>query len=224
MTFAERFKYIAFYDLDHTILSGNSATTLVEVARQRGIMTPRQFRHAVYLSLIYKLNLGDPTKMINRMLSWLNGLKESAIRELCMEVFQKQLLDTIRPEILQSMEMHRQKNGALVLLSSATSPICEPIARHLQLDDLICTHLESREGILTGHTLGKLVYGEEKKNRMLSYCKTYGHDPGLAFYYGDSFTDQYVMEAVGNPVAVSPDRRLFKIATARSWPVLVHDR
>ena len=224
MTFADRFKYIAFYDLDHTILKGNSATTLVEVARERGIMSSKQFRHAVYLSLIYKLDLGNPTKMINRMLSWLKGLEEASIRQLCLEVFNSKLVETIRPEILQSLDQHRSEKGAVVLLSSATSPICEPVSQHLHMDETICTHLESIKGTLTGHTQGKLVYGKEKKNQMLAFCKTHGHDPQLAYYYGDSHTDQHVMEAVGNPVAVSPDKRLLRLATARNWQILVRER
>jgi len=224
MAFSKRFRYVAFYDLDHTILTGNSATSLVEVARKRGIMTPRQFRHAVYLSLIYKLDLGNPTKMINRMLTWLKGLEEASIRALCSEVFSTQLVETIRPEILQSLDKHRKENGAVVLLSSATAPICEPASQYLKLDETICTHLESIDGILTGHTRGKLVYGKEKKNQMLSFCKARGHDPKLAYYYGDSHTDQYVMEAVGFPVAVSPDKRLRKIASRKNWPIIAPDR
>jgi HAD superfamily hydrolase (TIGR01490 family) len=224
MTFAERFKYIAFYDLDHTILKGNSANSLVEEARKRGIMSPRQFRHAVYLSILYKMGLGNPTRMINRMLTWLKGLEEAAIKDLCAEVFSNQLVPTIRQEILDSMDLHRRKKGALVLLSSATAPICEPISRYLRLDETICTHLESVDGILTGHTLGKLVYGEEKKNRMLSYCQTHNQDPKRAYYYGDNHTDRHVMEAVGFPVAVAPDKRLQRIAKVRNWPVLVQDR
>lgn len=220
MTFADRFRYIAFYDLDHTILRGNSATVLVEVARERGIMSPRQFRHAVYLSILYKLDLGNPTKMINRMLSWLKGLEEAAIRNLCSEVFHARLVETIRPEILESLDQHRKEKGAVVLLSSATSPICEPVAKHLQFDGLICTHLESKDGILTGHTRGKLVYGKEKKMRMLAFCKEHGQNPALAYYYGDSHTDQHVMEAVGFPVAVAPDKRLLKIATSRKWSLM----
>ena len=50
-----RFNYTAFYDLDHTILEGNSATHLVQEAHQRGVMTERQFRHAIWLSILYKL-------------------------------------------------------------------------------------------------------------------------------------------------------------------------
>ncbi len=184
-------------------------------------MSVKQYRHAIYLSILYKLGLGDPTKMINRMLSWLKGLKVELINDLCRDVFSSSLIKSIRPEIVKTLELHRSQKGAVVLLSSATLPVCMPVMDHLQLDDLICTNLEEKDGILTGRTSGTLVYGEEKKNRMLSYCHENGYDHSKAFYYGDSHTDRYVMETVGKPVAVSPDKKLLKIAIRLKWPVLV---
>ena len=218
------FTYIAFYDLDHTILVDNSATHLVEEARRRGIMSRKQYRHAVYLSIVYKLKIGDPARMINRMLSWLKGLREESIRNLCREVFHHSMIHKIRPEILATLKEHRSRNGAVVLLSSATSPICQPVSEYLRLDDVICTQLEAVNGILTGTTRGKLVYAMEKKHRLHAYCQQHGFNPVDAYYYGDSYTDQHVMESVGNPIAVSPDMRLLKIAMANQWPILVHDR
>jgi HAD superfamily hydrolase (TIGR01490 family) len=170
------------------------------------------------------MNLGDPTKMIMRMLSWLKGLRESDIKQLCEDIYNASIKKTIRPEILESFEMHRSSGAAVVLLSSATAPICEAVDRHLQLDALICTHLETLEGVFTGHTRGKLVYGAEKRHQMHRFCLEHECKPEKAYYYGDSHTDRYVMEAVGNPVAVSPDRGLKKIALRRNWPILVDDR
>ena len=158
------------------------------------------------------------------MLSWLRGLQLEMVKALCREVFNDTLVTTIRPEILEVMTEHRSRNGANVLLSSATSPICEPISAHLQLDDMICTQLASENGILTGKTSGKLVYGIEKKQRLMAYCQEHGYDPNEVYYYGDSFTDHHVMEAVGKPVAVSPDKGLLRIAVAKNWPILVQDR
>ena len=215
------FTYTAFYDLDHTILDGNSATHLVQEARNRGVMTERQYRHAVWLSILYKLNIGEPIKMINRMLSWLTGLQEASIMKLSQEIFDQIIKETIRPEILETIREHRAKKAAVILLSSATTPICLPVTRFMELDDVICTQLESENGILTGHTRGKLVYGPEKKVRMLAYCREKEYDPREAWYYGDSHTDRYVMEAVGYPVAVSPDKRLLKIAKRNNWPILL---
>jgi putative phosphoserine phosphatase/1-acylglycerol-3-phosphate O-acyltransferase len=224
MTSGKIFKYIAFYDLDHTILVDNSATHLINEARRRGIMSERHFRHAIWLSLLYKLGIGDSAKMIVRMLSWLKGLSEDLINQLCIEVFNEQIVHKIRPEILASFEEHRSRNGAVVLLSSASVPICEPVSKYLELDDMICSRLESREGILTGNTVGNLVYGAEKESRLLSYCSDHGYDPAEAFYYGDSFTDHQVMSTVGNPVAVDPDKKLCRIALDNNWPILVRNR
>ena len=224
MAISGKFNYLAFYDLDRTILKGNSATAIVEEARNRGMMSLKQFRHAAFLSIIYKLGLGNPTKMINRMLSWLKGLEEGSIKQMCQDVFDDLLVDTIRPEILESMDSHRKKGGALILLSSATSLICEPVSNHLLLEEVISTHLESEHGKLTGFTQGKLVYGKEKKVQMYSFCKEHQYEPADAYYYGDSHTDIYVMEAVGNPVAVAPDKRLLRIARARKWPVVALDQ
>jgi len=218
------YKYIAFYDLDHTILTDNSATHLINEARKRGVMSRGHFRHAIWLSILYKLGIGDSTKMIVRMLSWLRGLDLEMINQLCVEVFQKQIVHKIRPEILETMDLHRSEGAAVVLLSSASEPICFPVGNHLGMDDIICSRLESRNGILTGNTLENLVFGSEKKNRMLTYCADKEQDPADAYYYGDSNTDRHVMEAVGFPVAVNPDRKLCRLALDRNWPILMRER
>ena len=158
------------------------------------------------------------------MLSWLTGLRESEIKLLCEEIYNTSIKETLGPEILESIEMHRSSGGALVLLSSATEPICEVVARHLHLDAVICTQLETMNATFTGHTRGKLVYGAEKKHRMLSFCNEHDSDAKKAWYYGDSHTDRHVMESVGHPVAVSPDKGLKKIAIRQKWPILVDNR
>ena len=215
------YPYTAFYDLDHTILDGNSATHLVQEARKRGVMSERQYRHAVWLSILYKLDMGNPTRIINRMLSWLKGVEEADITALAQEIFDHIIKETIRPEILETIREHRAQKAKVVLLSSATTLICQPVTLYLELDEMICTRLESESGILTGHTHGKLVYGPEKKVRMLAYCHENNYDPREAWYYGDSHTDKYIMEAVGFPVAVSPDKKLLRIANRNNWPILL---
>jgi putative phosphoserine phosphatase/1-acylglycerol-3-phosphate O-acyltransferase len=216
-----RYSYTAFYDLDHTILDGNSATHLIMEARKRVVMSEKQYRQAVWLSILYKLNIGNPTLMINRMLSWLKGLKEAEIMALARDIFHSRIKGIIRPMILDTIHEHRSKNGAVVLLSSASAPICQPVTAYMELDEMICTQLESIDGMLTGKTSGKLVYGPEKKVQMLAFCRNNAYDPKDAWYYGDSHTDRYVMEAVGHPVAVSPDKRLMRIAKRNNWSILV---
>ncbi len=224
MESSKKFDYVAFYDLDHTILEDNSATHLVREARKRGIMGKRLFRYAVLISILYKLGIGNSTKMIIRMLSWLKGLKADTIYQLSEEVFSEHIVEKFRPEILETIQEHKSRKGGVVLLSSASEPICKPVAKYLEMDDLICTQLESHDGILTGTTRGKLVYAKEKETRLRSYCKKHGYSEADAYYYGDSFTDEHVMKAVGHPIAVDPDKRLLKIALKNGWTIMSRNR
>ena len=220
----KKFDYIAFYDLDHTILKVNSATHLVNEARKREIMSSKNFRHAIWLSILYKLRIGNSTKMIVRMLSWLKGLREDDINKLCKDVFSKHLVDNIRPEILETIQEHRSNRGGVVLLSSASEPICSQFQDYLNMDDLICSKLESVDGILTGKTQGNLVYAREKESRLTLYCNKHGYNQTEAYYYGDSFTDEFVMNAVGKPIAVDPDKKLLRIALKNKWPIIARNR
>jgi putative phosphoserine phosphatase/1-acylglycerol-3-phosphate O-acyltransferase len=218
------FDYIAFYDLDHTILKVNSATHLVNEAKKRGIMSGKNFRLALWLSILYKLRIGDSTEIIVRMLSWLKGIREDDIDKLCKDVFSKHLVDNIRPEILETIQEHRANRGGVVLLSSASEPICRQFQVYLNMDDLICSKLESVDGILTGKTQGNLVYAREKESRLTLYCNKYGYRRAEAYYYGDSFTDEFVMNVVGFPIAVDPDKKLLRIALKNRWPIIARNR
>ncbi|MEZ5071119.1 MAG: HAD-IB family hydrolase [Bacteroidales bacterium] len=212
--------YIAFYDLDRTILSENSATHLVKEARSRGIMSDRQYRQALFLSLLHLLHLGDPVRMIGRMLGWIRGLEVEVIDTLCRDIVEDRLRHLIRPAIRESMAGHRAKGASVVLLSSAARPLCEPMGNHLAFDAILCTDLEQEKGVLTGRTRGRLAYAREKQRRMLAHCLQQGQEPRLAWYYGDSISDRFVMQAVGNPVAVAPDRRLARLARRLGWEIL----
>lgn len=221
MALNRKYSYIAFYDLDHTIMKVNSATALINAARLRGIINGKHYRHAIWLSLLYKLGVSHSSETIYEMLSWLKGINEVKIRELCVKIFHKRQVRKIRKQIIVSMQKHRNEDAALILLSSATEPICEPVSHYLELDDIICSRLEVRDGLFTGKTIGPLVFGEEKRKRLLRYCRENGYDPGTAYYYGDSWSDRFVMEAAGHPVAVNPDKKLRKIARKKQWSFLL---
>ena len=223
MSLKKIYKYIAFFDLDKTILSVNSANYLVKESRARGTMSENQYRQAIFLSILYKLDFKDATKIIYKMLKWLDGVPKKRIELLCEDVFNNSLVKLIRPEIIKEIEDHRNNNGAVVMLSSAATFVCMPVVNHMRMDDMICSQMEDVGGILTGKSVGNLVFGKEKKYRLLSYCNGEGYDPKEAYYYGDAISDKYVLGAVGHPVCVDPDKRLLREATKKGWRVLVID-
>ena len=220
MPLKKQFTYIAFFDLDETILSVNSANYLVKESRERGMMTKRQFRQAVRYSLLYKFKLSKATRIIYKMLAWLKGLSRAELDTMCQEVYDRTLFDLIRPEIIKEIDGHRQNNAAIVLLSSATTFACLPVVRHLKMDDVICSHMEDVDGILTGKPKDKIVFGEEKKHKLIEYCETEGYKVEDAYYYGDAFSDLHLLEAVGHPVSFSPETPLTKVAVKSGCIIL----
>jgi HAD superfamily hydrolase (TIGR01490 family) len=212
--------YIAAFDLDKTILSVNSSRIVVQKSREMGFMSSREFRQAIYYSVVYKFDLKDANEIVLSMMQWLKGLNEEDVNKLARDKVVPVLLQTIRPEIRDEIAMHRKNNGRVVLLSSALPYLCQPVADHLQMDDVVCSLLDVSKGHFTGKAHRKLVFGLEKAVRMKEYCASNGYPLETAWYYGDAYTDRFVMQEVGNPVAVKPELKLMRMARRRGWKII----
>lgn len=213
-------KYIAFFDLDRTIISTNSGKTLIQQAYKYGLMTRMDLIRGGYISLLYRLDLKDTVKIIDSMVGWLKGVPESTIDELSAEMFKNYILKSVHREVKQEISYHKERGGKVVILSSAILPVCRNVADYLGINDIICTILETQNGIYTGHTNGPLCFGEEKSVRLIDYCSKNSIDPSISWYYGDSVSDLPALCIVGNPVCVNPDRKLKKAALERGWKIL----
>jgi HAD superfamily hydrolase (TIGR01490 family) len=209
--------YIVFFDLDHTLVNANSGKLLVKVAYEKRIMTLTGIIKALWLSFLYNLNLKNTENIISEMVKWLAGVPQSTVSELSSEVFEKHLLTSIPEEVNSEIKMHKDKNAAIVILSSALLPICRKVADYLDLDDVICTELEVEGNCFTGRPSGKICFGNEKLFRLKKYCEKINSKISDAWYYGDSISDLPVLTIVGYPVCINPDRQLMKKAREKNW-------
>jgi HAD superfamily hydrolase (TIGR01490 family) len=211
--------YIAFFDLDDTLIRANSGKLLVRGAYEKGMMSLPDLIKALWLSFLYKFRLMDSEKIIAGMLKWLDRVPEKRVSDLSSEVFEKHMLHAIPENARSEIKMHKDRNAAVVILSSALSPVCQVVAGHLEMDDVICTQIETDGGLYTGRTAGKLCFGNEKVSRLKEYCEKNNCKVEQAWYYGDSFSDIPVLQIVGNPVCVNPDKKLQKAANKNSWKI-----
>ena len=212
--------YIAFFDLDRTITGEISGNALTKRAYKKGIMTHLDLAYAIYLSLLYKLSLRDQLKIIDTMISWVKGIPEESMNELCSEVFHDILLPSVFEEARSEIKIHKTKNAKVVILSSALPQICREMSENLGIDDFICSELDAKNGVLTGLPCGHLCFGGEKAVRLKEYCKRNNFESSDAWYYGDSIADLPALSSVGFPVCVNPDKKLKKIAHQRGWKIL----
>jgi HAD superfamily hydrolase (TIGR01490 family) len=212
--------YIAAFDLDKTILSVNSSRLVVTRSRKLGLMTRRDYHRAIYYSLVYKFDLKDANEIVLSMMKWLKGLKEAEVVTLSERHIVPEMKKTIRPEIVEEIKYHRRNNARLVMLSSALPYLCNPIARHLGMDDVVCTNLEKDNDSFTGRSIGPLVFGPEKAVRMNKYCTENSCSMEDAWYYGDAYTDRFVLGNVGHPVCVQPEMKLRWLAKRKGWKII----
>jgi HAD superfamily hydrolase (TIGR01490 family) len=217
---ATGYNYIAFFDLDRTIIKAVSGKALVRGAIRKGLFSPSDLFNAFYLSLAYKLNIRDPLKIMDEMTGWVKGMAEKTMNDLCSEVFDKVLLPSVYSQARSEIKFHKNNYAKVVILSSALTRICREVAINLEMDDIICSDLEVINGNLTGHTIGLLCFGEEKKLRLGEYCEKNNSKPADSWYYGDSISDLPALSIVGHPVCINPDNRLRRAAGKRGWRIL----
>lgn len=211
--------YIAFFDLDDTLIRANSGKLLARSAYKQGMMSLQDLIKAVWLLLLYKLSLLDSEKIIAGMVKWLAGVPEKRVSDLSSELFEKHLCPKITEEARSEIRFHKDKNAAVVILSSALFQICQAAASHLEMDDIICTNIETDGGICTGRTAGKPCFGNEKVSRLKEYCEKNNSKVADAWYYGDSISDLPALKIVGNPVCVNPDKKLLESANKNNWKI-----
>lgn len=211
--------YVAFFDLDKTILSINSGRILVKNARRTGLMTGSDFRMALWYSLLYKFHLKNTDQIISGMGKWLKGIEVQKVVDLCESIAIGYLIPAVRPEIIKELHLHRENNAELVILSSAMSQICLPIMKYLEFDTIICTEMQEKDGEFTGTPKTVFCFQDEKRKQIIRYCELMSYSKLEAFYYGDSIADLPALKTVGNPVCISPDKKLKKIAGINKWKI-----
>jgi len=213
-------KYIAFFDLDRTLIRTNSGRTIIKEAYSHKLLSRSEILKAYSLSLLFRLKLLKPTRVISSMLSWIKGISLEKMTDLSNEIFKDKLISTLYSEVNEEIRFHKQLGAKVVILSSAILPVCKIIADHLMMDDIICTELETESGFYTGKPLGKFCFGNEKPVRLMQFCLEFSVNPSDSWYYGDSISDFPALCEVGFPVCINPDRKLKKEAISRGWKIL----
>lgn len=212
--------YVAFFDVDHTILNVNSGRILAHFAHQNKILSTRNLLTGLAYGSCYKMGIMHPEKIITHMMSWFKGITEDELKEMSSKIFDRYLRGSIRENIREEINFHKGQNAKTVILSAAISYICIPIMENLNFDELICTDLEVEDGIFTGRASGNYCYGDEKSRRAEQYCQINGCHIDQAYFYSDSMADYPFLLNVGHPVCVSPEPRLKRIAQQKGWRIL----
>jgi len=159
----------------------------------------------------------------DRLLGAIRGVAEEDLAALGSVILPR-LVDQVRPESRDLIEMHRSVGREQWIVSASSQGIVEPLAHAIGMTGAIGTRVAVRDGIYTGELDGPFVYGEGKVEAIRAIADARGYDLERCYAYSDSISDQPMLELVGHPVAVNPDRGLEALARARGWPIVIFAR
>jgi HAD superfamily hydrolase (TIGR01490 family) len=149
----------------------------------------------------------------------LRGFTPAQMRELVAEELEPVLRPLVYDEPLRLLERHHERGEPSYIVSAALQEVVEAMAEELGFDGALGTVCEVEDGVYTGRGVRSL-HGEHKAAAVRELARERGYDLVRSTAYSDSHTDLPFLEAVGNPVAVNPDRALRRVAVERGWPVL----
>jgi HAD superfamily hydrolase (TIGR01490 family) len=145
------------------------------------------------------------------------GWKPSRAERLGKESFSGFTLNRIYPGALARLREHKEAGHRVVLLSGALDFLLAPFED--LADDVLCATLETENGTYTGELSGPPVAGDARARMLASFARRRNLDLARSYAYADAISDLPMLEAVGNPVAVNPDRRLRSAAAERGWEI-----
>lgn len=212
---------IAFFDLDRTLIAANSGTLWVRRELALGHIGRWQAVRALLWIASYQLGLATMEDALRRAIAMLEGLPERDLRERTSAFYAEQVRALYRPGARRAIDQHREQGDHLVLCTASSLYLSEWVAQELGFDEMLCNRFEvDARGLHTGRSLGDVCFGAGKLRLAQAYAQRHRVPLAECAFYTDSYSDVPMLEAVGRPVAVNPDRRLRRRARRQGWPVV----
>lgn len=211
----------AFFDIDGTLLRGESQFSFLLWCIRRGVVPVRQAlpvvaRYAGYLAGVS----ADARQLRESGYRLFRGVSVTPIEREAEMFFRENLATRFRQRAMSLIEAHRANGHRVVLITSACVPVARLVMTELRADALIATHLVTDGGVFTGTRELPEPYGKGKQELAEFYCKEHNLAPAESWAYADHHSDVNLLELVGHPVVVHPTDKLRRTAQARGWPVI----
>ena len=212
---------LAIFDLDNTLLGGDSDHAWGEFLVQRGIVDRTVYAEAndrfyreyqngtldIHAYLAFAL---EPLTRFTR--AELNTLHDDFMRSMITPM-RLAKADALLAE-------HRARGDFLLIITATNAFVTRPIGAALGVDALLATEPEIRHDRYTGKITGTACFREGKVTCLREWLAQHPYDIATASFYSDSQNDLPLLEMVGRPVAVDPDDMLRRVASARGWPII----
>lgn len=211
---------LALFDLDYTLLKGDSDHAWAHYMVEREVVEPGAFaERSDYYKAEYdagRLNMQEYLEFQLRPMAENPYERLVALRETFLE---DKILPMVTEASLELVAQHRDQGDTLVVITATCDFITRPIADLYGIEHLIATELERVNGTFTGNIVGPPCFREGKITKLHDWLARSGESLHGAWFYSDSRNDLPLLEHVDHPVAVNPDTVLEAEALRRGWPI-----
>jgi HAD superfamily hydrolase (TIGR01490 family) len=213
---------LALFDLDNTLLAGDSDFEWAQFLIDRGVLDREVYeaRNQQFYDQ-YKAGTLDIREFLDFQLKPLSRHPRRVLDAWHAEYMRERIEPMIRDSARALVESHRGE--VCVIITATNSFVTAPIARAFGIEHLIATEPEIRNGEFTGGVSGTPSFREGKVARLEEWLASRGMSLKSTLkstFYSDSHNDLPLLEQVSDPVAVDPDAALHAHAAARGWPVI----
>ncbi|MGE5135651.1 MAG: HAD family hydrolase [Gemmatimonadota bacterium] len=212
----------AFFDLDKTIISKSSTLAFGPSFYRYGLISMRDAMRSALAQALFRFAGADHQRM-EKIRAQVGELCRGWPADRVGEIVARHLEDLITPLVYAEARAllleHRGAGQDVVIVSTSGQEMVGPIGAMLGASSVIATRMEILDGCYTGN-FEFYAYGEAKASRVRELADERGYLLPDCYAYSDSVTDLPLLEVVGHPRVVNPDRALRRIAEQRGWPIL----
>jgi HAD superfamily hydrolase (TIGR01490 family) len=214
---------LALFDLDHTLLSGDSDVLWCSFLIHHGLLDAGWRERCDRVAERYIAGTTAPQEYCDFHASLLTGRGVDEMLPLRRSFLEREILPRIPEDARALLQKHRDAGDRLVLTTATNRVVSEFTAQALAVDDYVPTELEVVDGRYTGRTLGIPNLRVGKVERLRAWLAEQGLPGDLlrqATFYSDSINDLPLFSVVRHPIVVDPDLRLASTAARKGWTVL----
>ncbi|NRA42954.1 MAG: HAD family hydrolase [Pseudomonadales bacterium] len=212
---------LAIFDLDNTLINGDSDHAWGEFLVQQGYVDADYYQDKNdYFYQQYQQGSLDIDEYLQFALKPLTTQPRATLEGWQQQFMQSVIAPMMLPKAQALLQQHRDAGDYLLIISATNSFVTRPIAKALQVDDILSSDPEEIEGRFTGKVSGVPCFQEGKISRLQQWLSDKPLSLEGSYFYSDSINDLPLLKVVDQPVVVDADARLLQEAKLRNWPII----
>lgn len=212
---------LVIFDLDETIIKGQSQNALLKYAFSRGLIKLPVFLKLSLWFIFYKIGLvKNPKRAMEYAYGFLCKYTNKQVQEIMNDFVYNHLSVLIYQEALGILQEHKKNRHSIIVVSNTLSLILHEFVKIIGVELYLGTELEIIDGKFTGKIKDDIVYGANKIKVIKNFVALNNFSFIDSWAYTDHISDASLLEMVAYPFAINPDKDLLVLAKSKKWPVV----